>query len=91
MRYVALSLVIGLGLWTYSLYFVVYSFPLLDRPASFFFLTIMSVIVSLLVLIDSVRKASTGTTIWWNALAIVGAVLLSAINGLVLFLGGLFA
>lgn len=91
MKYITLSLMLSLGFLTYMLYFVVYSFPLLDRPASFVLLIIVSVIVLLFVLIDSVRKANAGTTIRWNALAIFGTILLTALTGLVSFMGWLFA
>ncbi|TCI26566.1 hypothetical protein EVJ27_00125 [Exiguobacterium sp. SH3S2] len=89
MKAVSLLTAACLGLLTYLLYFVIDAFPTLDRPTSFFTLTLLSFVAIFVILIDGVRKSKSGGPVMWSYIALACTLLLAAGNLFIWFIGRL--
>lgn len=80
-----------IGLLTYLLYFVVNAFPLLNRSASFFTLSLLSFVAIVIIVFDGVRKTKSGASVIWTYIALACTLLIATANLLVWFIGGVLA
>lgn len=78
-----------IGLLTYLLYFVVDAFPLLNRSASFFTLSLLSFAAIVIIVFDGVRKAKSGAAVKWSYLALACMLFLTVANLVIWFIGRL--
>ncbi|WP_161568744.1 hypothetical protein [Exiguobacterium sp. SH1S21] len=82
-------LMIGLGVLTFVLYFMIDAFPTLDRPTSFAALTFVSFGVTFLILTDGIRRAKSGKRVVWSYIVLACTLLLTTLNLFVWFAGEL--
>ena len=87
MRFFPLLIVIGLGLLTFGLSFMVDTFPTLDRLTSFAALSFVSFGAALLILTDGIRRAKSGRRVGWNYIALACTLLLTIFNLAVWMIG----
>ncbi len=87
MRFFPLLIVIGLGLLTYGLSFMVDTFPTLDRLTSFATLSFVSFGAALLILTDGIHRAKSGRRVGWNSITLAFALLLTIYNLAVWMIG----
>ncbi|MCT4776067.1 hypothetical protein NQG36_02270 [Exiguobacterium aquaticum] len=70
----------GLILLTLGLYFVIDTFPTLDRPTSFAALSFLSFGAMLLIVTDGIRRAKSGTGVIWSYIALAGMLFVTMFN-----------
>lgn len=80
MRFFPLLITTGLILLTLGLYFVIDTFPTLDRPTSFAALSFLSFGAMLLIVTDGIRRAKSGTGVIWSYIALAGMLFVTMFN-----------
>ncbi|MCT4790292.1 MULTISPECIES: hypothetical protein [Exiguobacterium] len=80
MRFFPLLIMTGLILLTLGLYFVIDTFPTLDRPTSFAALSFLSFGAMLLIVTDGIRRAKSGTGVIWSYIALAGMLFVTMFN-----------